>query len=316
MHQVSPTRVVATVTGDIDATNRQALGRLIERHIRVSRQLIVDLSDVDFFGSQGFAALFYISVHCARRDVDWMVVGNHSVRRILRICDSDGELPMVNDLATAHRRLDHLARCHRPAVPTHNTRIDRPSLVQCSAASTALAPLMTAVSAGVDHRFPTRAEFRSARHVSPPPPSERGWNAEHADRRLKHDLSAQTACGSAYLFDETGCGAPRRRTGELMAMTSFDNVPTRPDAPPPAAAARTGRLWLQLERRQKQLSPSPPSRRQKPALGVAFPHPELHRSVALRCLPAGLGAAQPVYKAAQLSWVGAGGGIIAIQPFV
>ena len=36
----------------------------------------------------------------------------------------------------------------------------------------------------------------------------------------------------------------------------------------------------------------------------------------LRCRPAGLGAAQSVHIAAQLSRVGAGGGVIAIQPFV
>lgn len=122
MRQVSSTRVVVTVTGDVDATNREALGRFVERHIRVSQQLIVDLSDVDFFGSQGFTALFYISVHCARRDVDWMVVGNRGVRRILRICDPEGELPMVNDLGAAHTRLDHLARCRRPVVPTSRSR--------------------------------------------------------------------------------------------------------------------------------------------------------------------------------------------------
>ena len=117
VHQVTPTRVVATVTGDIDATNREALGRIIEQHIRVSQQLVVDLSDVDFFGSQGFTALYYISVHCARRDVDWMMVGNRSVCRILRICDPGGDLPVVGDLAAAHTRLDQLARYQRRILP-------------------------------------------------------------------------------------------------------------------------------------------------------------------------------------------------------
>jgi len=41
-----------------------------------------------------------------------MVVGNRIARRILRICDSEGDLPIVDDLATAQRRLDHLLR-HR-----------------------------------------------------------------------------------------------------------------------------------------------------------------------------------------------------------
>ena len=125
MHYVTPKRALVRVRGEIDATNRQALGRFVERHIRVSQELVLDLSDVDFFGSQGFTALHYISVRCADRDVDWMLVGNQSVRRILRICDPDGELPIVDDLGLALARLDHLARCRQPVVPTVPVRASR-----------------------------------------------------------------------------------------------------------------------------------------------------------------------------------------------
>jgi anti-anti-sigma factor len=105
-------RMLISVKGDVDATNRQALGRFVQRHTRVSKQLILDLSGVNFFGSQGFTALYYVSVQCARRDVDWMIVGSRTVLRILRICDPDGELPVVGDLSAALTRLDHVAKCH------------------------------------------------------------------------------------------------------------------------------------------------------------------------------------------------------------
>ena len=104
-------RVLIAVTGDVDATNSHAFGRFVHRHTRVSKQLILDLTGVDFFGSQGFAALHYISVQCARRDVDWMIVGGRTVRRILRVCDPDAELPLVEDIAAALARLDHVAKC-------------------------------------------------------------------------------------------------------------------------------------------------------------------------------------------------------------
>ena len=104
-------RVLVGVRGDVDATNCHALGRFVERHTGVSKQLILDLAGVDFFGSQGFAALHYISVQCARRDVDWMIVGGRTVRRILRVCDPDAELPLVKDIAAALARLDHVAKC-------------------------------------------------------------------------------------------------------------------------------------------------------------------------------------------------------------
>ncbi len=100
--------------GDVDAVNARALGRYVERHTGISRQLVLDLRAVDFFGTHGFTALYYISVHCGRNDVDWTIVGSAPVRRVLSICDPDGELPMVDDIPAALERLDRSARCgHR-----------------------------------------------------------------------------------------------------------------------------------------------------------------------------------------------------------
>ena len=109
-HDQAAARVVVAVRGEVDATNRHALGRFVERHSRVSKQLVLDLTSVDFFGSQGFAALHFVSVQCARRDVDWMIVAGPTARRILRICDPDGELPVVGDIGDALARLDHVAK--------------------------------------------------------------------------------------------------------------------------------------------------------------------------------------------------------------
>ena len=103
-------RVLIGVGGDIDATNCHALGRFIHRHIRVSKQLILDLTSVDFFGSPGFTALYYVNVQCARRDVDWMIACGSRVLRVLRICDPDAELPLTGDIAAAYARLDHITK--------------------------------------------------------------------------------------------------------------------------------------------------------------------------------------------------------------
>ena len=109
VHHLLPQRGRVGVAGEVDAVNRQAFGHFIALRTRGLQQLVVDLSRVDFFGSQGFTALHYVSVQCARRDVDWVIVGNR-VHRILRICDSEGELPVVADLAAA---LDKLDRCSK-----------------------------------------------------------------------------------------------------------------------------------------------------------------------------------------------------------
>ena len=108
--ELSEGRMLVAVRGEVDATNRQSLGKFVHRHTRVSKQLILDLTGVDFFGSQGFTALYYISVQCARRDVDWMIAGSRAVLRVLRICDPDGDLPLAGDIAAAYARLDHITK--------------------------------------------------------------------------------------------------------------------------------------------------------------------------------------------------------------
>ena len=113
----APTRVVVAVMGDIDALNARDLGHYVERHIRVSKQLVLDLRAVDFAGCPAFTALYYISVHCARGDVDWTIIGSHHVRRLVSICDPAGELPIVDDLAVGLTRLDHLAQCRYHTLP-------------------------------------------------------------------------------------------------------------------------------------------------------------------------------------------------------
>jgi anti-anti-sigma factor len=112
IHRRSGVRAEVTVVGEIDAVNGRALGSYVERHTGISTQLILDLRAVDFFGSQGFTALYYISVHCTRSDVDWILLGSPPVRRFLGICDPQGELPLAPDLDSATTRLDHIAR-HR-----------------------------------------------------------------------------------------------------------------------------------------------------------------------------------------------------------
>jgi anti-anti-sigma factor len=112
--RLSSSRVLVTVEGDIDATNGRSLGRYVERNTGASMQLVLDLSGVNFFGTQGFAALHYISVSCARNDMDWMIVGGRDVRRLVRICDPEEILPLADRLESALALLDRIAGRHNP----------------------------------------------------------------------------------------------------------------------------------------------------------------------------------------------------------
>jgi anti-anti-sigma factor len=113
----SSTRVAVAAVGEIDAVNGRALGRYVEGHTGISKQLVLDLRGVDFFGAQAFTALYYINVHCTRNDVDWMIIGSHPVRRLLSICDPEGELPLAEDLSSALARLDRLPQCRHHIAP-------------------------------------------------------------------------------------------------------------------------------------------------------------------------------------------------------
>ncbi len=109
-----PTLSVVTAVGEVDAANGRDLGRYVERHTATASQLIVDLTGVTFFGSQGFSALHYMSVSCARIDVDWVIVPGGEVRRMLRICDPQGELPLADNVEAARARLERVARRRQP----------------------------------------------------------------------------------------------------------------------------------------------------------------------------------------------------------
>jgi anti-anti-sigma regulatory factor len=58
-------------------------------------KLTLDLSTVDFIATAGFSALHRINVTCSAADVQWAMVPSRAVARLLRICDPDGVLPVV-----------------------------------------------------------------------------------------------------------------------------------------------------------------------------------------------------------------------------
>ncbi|MGV0790552.1 STAS domain-containing protein [Mycolicibacterium sp. XJ1819] len=93
-HHPMPSTVVVTVEGEIDATNSRMLCGYIERQVAGSSHLVLDLRLVDFFGTDGFAALHNINMTCSRYGMTWTVRAGRQVRRLLMVCDHDGVLPV------------------------------------------------------------------------------------------------------------------------------------------------------------------------------------------------------------------------------
>jgi anti-anti-sigma factor len=114
---MTSTAAIVSVYGDIDGSNASALIDYAFVHAVRCRGLILDLSGLTFFGTEGFSALHRISVRCAHADIGWMLVPGAAVSRLLRICDPHGSLPAVDTVTVALANLAEQPCSSRPATP-------------------------------------------------------------------------------------------------------------------------------------------------------------------------------------------------------
>jgi anti-anti-sigma factor len=92
---------IVHVNGDIDGSNAATFTDHAFVNAVRSRGLILDLTDLEFFGTEGFLALHRVSVRCAHAEIRWVVVPGTAVSRMLRICDPHGSLPTVDTVDAA-----------------------------------------------------------------------------------------------------------------------------------------------------------------------------------------------------------------------
>jgi anti-anti-sigma factor len=88
-----PAVAIVSACGDIDASNANTLTDYALANAARCRGLILDLSDLNYFGTEGFSALHRVSVRCASAELGWIVVPGAAVSRLLRLCDPHGSLP-------------------------------------------------------------------------------------------------------------------------------------------------------------------------------------------------------------------------------
>jgi anti-anti-sigma factor len=92
---------IVSAYGDIDASNASSLTDYAVVTAIRCRGLILDLTGLEFFGTEGFSALHRVSVRCARADIGWIAVPGAAVSRLLRVCDPHGSLPRVDTVDAA-----------------------------------------------------------------------------------------------------------------------------------------------------------------------------------------------------------------------
>jgi len=127
---------VVSAHGDIDASNADTLTEYTLGHLTRCRGLILDLRDLDFFGTEGFSALHRVSVYCARVGMGWALVPGVAVSRVLRIGDPQGLLPTANTLEAATATVQGQPRRPTPLVasrrdPGQSSRCERTICLIC-----------------------------------------------------------------------------------------------------------------------------------------------------------------------------------------
>jgi hypothetical protein len=97
--ELSAVTVLVRAVGEIDASTRAAVGlrRRPCARVQATRAGSVPLT---FFGTAGFSVLETINRQCARRSIDWVPVAGTEVARLLRVCDTDGALPVAGNIVS------------------------------------------------------------------------------------------------------------------------------------------------------------------------------------------------------------------------
>ncbi|WP_445169159.1 STAS domain-containing protein [Mycolicibacterium sp. Dal123E01] len=97
---------IITIEGEIDASNSGPFADHVAECAATGTHLVLDLSDLQFFGTAGFSSLHTINVQCANASARWAMVTGDAVSRLLRVCDPDHTLPVAESIAEAITLLD------------------------------------------------------------------------------------------------------------------------------------------------------------------------------------------------------------------
>ncbi|MFG1930490.1 STAS domain-containing protein [Mycobacterium sp. NPDC048908] len=98
---LQPSMAVIAAHGELDAANVQQFVDYALRHAAHLDRLVLDLTDVDFFGTAGFSALHTLNVRCAAEKIEWALASSPAVTRLMRICDPDSTLPIRDGVDAA-----------------------------------------------------------------------------------------------------------------------------------------------------------------------------------------------------------------------
>jgi anti-anti-sigma factor len=104
---------VISISGEIDASNADALNRRASELASEGGALILDLAEVDFIALDGLHALFALNMQCARTGTTFALIASQAVNLLLRVGDHDKLLPAVGSATEALLLVRRSGRGHR-----------------------------------------------------------------------------------------------------------------------------------------------------------------------------------------------------------
>jgi len=115
--ELSATTVLVAAVGEIDASNSGKLLSYVEKLLPSYDQLVLDLSRLAFFGTDGYSTLHAINTRCSRLGIDWVLVPGPEVTRILRVCDPDDVFNSAGNIVSAVAALARGPHTHLQLAP-------------------------------------------------------------------------------------------------------------------------------------------------------------------------------------------------------
>lgn len=106
---------VVTITGAIDTMNVDQVTEYSRHFILPDKPIVLDLSGVECLAVQGVRFLYRIDEACRVAGIEWALVANPAVTRVLRLVSEESAFPVVDsvhealhcfaDVISARRRL-------------------------------------------------------------------------------------------------------------------------------------------------------------------------------------------------------------------
>jgi len=99
--ELSESTILIAAIGEIDETNADDLVDYVQSTFTRYRQIVLDLTRVDFFDEAGFSTVQLLNTRSSRRKIGFVVVPSPEVERTLGVHDPDCTLPTAGNIVSA-----------------------------------------------------------------------------------------------------------------------------------------------------------------------------------------------------------------------